>query len=83
MMNRGGVGLLVVVLAAWAGCSDGDGDDEKPTVDAAVVTDTSPDPDWNHGNTDLDAGSDDAGDAGGDSEVAEPFWTIAIIPDTQ
>jgi hypothetical protein len=72
-----GRALLMMGLAALAGCSDGD--DKKPVVDAAVVIDTSPDPGW-----DVDAGACD-GDDGGCGVVAatESFWTIAVLPDTQ
>jgi hypothetical protein len=79
MMARRALGLMAIVLAAGAGCSDDDG--EKAVADAAVARpDTSPDPDWDSDVSDHDAGS---GDAISDAEAPEPFWTIAIIPDTQ
>jgi hypothetical protein len=76
--TRRAMALAGCLLAAWAGCSD-DGE-EKVVMDAAATPDTGPDPGWNSDTGSLDAGDDDAGD---DASPAEPFWTIAIIPDTQ
>jgi hypothetical protein len=78
LMTRRVLNLMVVVLAAGAGCSDDDGG--KRVADAAVEPDTSPDPGWDSDTND-DAGSSD--DAGEDAKAGEPFWTLAIIPDTQ
>lgn len=79
MMTRRALGLMAIVLAAGAGCSDDDG--KKAVADAALrAPDTSPDPDWDSDVNDPDAGSEDAAT---DAEAPEPFWTIAIIPDTQ
>jgi hypothetical protein len=76
-LPRGAPSLLGLVLVAWAGCSEDD-DGEKIVVDAAPTPDTSPDPGWNP-----DTGDGGTDDAGSEAEVGEPFWTIAIIPDTQ